>query len=255
MSDKLERLQALARLLDNDRLSREEFEELKSEVISGGGERTPVPTPPNGGEQLSESEVWFSYQGRIGPGQYWGRFFLAAGLVAFLLLVIGPDVSDDPEVYQGVIGVASLFSIWPATALAWKRLQDQNRNGALFLLVFIPFLGPLIWLVLSVSGGTDGPNRFGPQTGYKYASPSNRPPQREKPPISMGGALNQLNLAADPRTTSRDLDRLSWADESTVRMQVALNPKVDRETLERLAQDSDPDVAEEARQRLASSNT
>lgn len=118
------------------------------------------------GRRLTEGEIWFKYEGRISTGQYWGRFILywiATFIVTFVVASGG-----DPDVVDAFVAILFLFSIWPATALAWKRLHDQDRSGAMFFLVLIPFVGPIVWLVFSLLGGTPGPNQYGPSSGYRW---------------------------------------------------------------------------------------
>ena len=72
------------------------------------------------------------------------------------------------ELGTGVWIVGGLLLLWwlfvliPNLAVTVRRLHDQDKSGWMFLLIFIPFVGPLILLVFMFLDGTRGPNRFGP---------------------------------------------------------------------------------------------
>lgn len=115
--------------------------------------------------QLTEQEIWFGYKGRISAGQYWGRFALL-WLGSF---IVGMGLAGASEEAAVLVTLALLgFGLWTGTALAWKRLQDQGKSGAMFLLVLIPLAGTIIWTVLSLLGGSTGANQFGPRSGSRY---------------------------------------------------------------------------------------
>ena len=42
-----------------------------------------------------------------------------------------------------------------------RRFHDQDKSGAMVLLWFIPFAGPIIVLVFCSMAGTPGPNQYG----------------------------------------------------------------------------------------------
>ncbi len=124
-----------------------------------------IAEPPAPDQKLTEAQIWFSYKGRIGVGQYWGRFALGIAGV-FVVAFIIYSSSTDLDSADGVVAFLWLFSIWPSTALAWKRLQDQDKHGAQMFITLIPLIGAVFWLVVSLSNGTPGPNKYGPATGY-----------------------------------------------------------------------------------------
>lgn len=119
---------------------------------------------------LTESEIWFSYKGRISVGQYWGRLLIAvAGLFAVAVaLGYQADTATELETFEGFLVFLYFAWLWPASALAWKRAHDTGRNGASFLLILIPLAGPIIWLVFSLQQSASDPNQYGPRPGFRY---------------------------------------------------------------------------------------
>lgn len=57
--------------------------------------------------------------------------------------------------------IATLALLLPTLALTVRRLHDVNMNGGLVALALIPFIGPIILLILTILPGTYGPNRYG----------------------------------------------------------------------------------------------
>ena len=58
---------------------------------------------------------------------------------------------------------ASVAGFWAGIAGAVKRLHDCNQTGWLYLLIFLPGIGPLVLFVWNgFIRGTVGENKFGP---------------------------------------------------------------------------------------------
>jgi uncharacterized membrane protein YhaH (DUF805 family) len=45
--------------------------------------------------------------------------------------------------------------------LTIRRLHDQDKSGFFYLVVFIPIIGGIWLLILTLQPGTPGQNRFG----------------------------------------------------------------------------------------------
>ena len=58
------------------------------------------------------------------------------------------------------IGVI-VICILPGLAVTIRRLHDINKSGWLILISLIPFIGSLLLLIILISEGTKGKNRFG----------------------------------------------------------------------------------------------
>jgi uncharacterized membrane protein YhaH (DUF805 family) len=61
----------------------------------------------------------------------------------------------------GVVAlVYTLGTLLPGLALTWRRLHDSDHSGGWFFIVLIPLVGPILLLVLLVSGPQEGGRRF-----------------------------------------------------------------------------------------------
>jgi len=107
-------------------------------------------------ESMTIARALFSFEGRLCRSDYWLKGFLPLLPVGIINNILAYVVAtDEARAISIIIGVISL---WPALALAVKRLHDRNRS-AWFLL--IPIAN--IWFMVEVLflRGTVGPNRFG----------------------------------------------------------------------------------------------
>jgi uncharacterized membrane protein YhaH (DUF805 family) len=116
---------------------------------------------------------WRHYADFSGRSRRWEYFlfFIAFYLAIFLLAVIGTIVSmstaEVKEGEPGTIGIilaALLFvaGFVPALAVSVRRMHDQDETGWLVLVNFVPYIGGLIFFVLTLLPGTEGENDYGP---------------------------------------------------------------------------------------------
>ena len=61
-----------------------------------------------------------------------------------------------------LIKLFMLATLIPGLAVGVRRLHDTDRSGWWLLIGLIPLIGAIVLFVFLVSGGTRGPNRFGP---------------------------------------------------------------------------------------------
>lgn len=126
-------------------------------------------TAVESGENQSIVWVWTSFEGRIGRGTYWLKFFVPYLVISIVLTIIDmvAGLSIDDGMGGGGFGILSsifaLIGIWFSLAVGAKRCHDRGRSGWFQAIVLIPIIGA-IWLLIELGflKGTEGENRFGP---------------------------------------------------------------------------------------------
>ena len=102
------------------------------------------------------------FTGRARRKEYW---FFALFNVVFLLLAILLDNilgSNIPDLPYGVFYFIYMIVIFlPALALTARRLHDVGKSGWMMLVSFIPLIGGVWLLVLMLTDGEKGPNKYG----------------------------------------------------------------------------------------------
>ena len=106
--------------------------------------------------------IYFSPRGRI------SRKFLTL-YVALPILVLSWLLFFFADLFPGEIGriflIALFFvpiSIWVSTVTLIKRLHDFDKSGWFALLAMLPYVGFIFYLVMLITPGTIGDNRYGP---------------------------------------------------------------------------------------------
>ena len=113
----------------------------------------------------------FSFQGRIGRGQFWigTLILLAFGIVMSILIsALGGSMMTNPGASPGMAAmvlylVYVVLAIWMGLAIGVKRCHDRGQSGWWMLITLIPVIGFFWWLInLGILAGDEGDNRFGP---------------------------------------------------------------------------------------------
>lgn len=120
---------------------------------------------------MSSSELYFSFNGRIGRQTFWIHgVLLLAGIYLVALLL---DALFGAE--GGLLGLITLLLIWPQLAIQAKRWHDRDKSAWWLLISLIPFVGA-IWALIELGflEGTHGPNQYGPDPSAGAISTSNR---------------------------------------------------------------------------------
>jgi uncharacterized membrane protein YhaH (DUF805 family) len=106
----------------------------------------------------------FTFEGRINRQTYilslvgfWAAF-IVAGIIAAVLPVLGILL----------IVVIALAGIVPSIALAVRRLHDQDKSGWWYLLVFVPFGGLILLIMVLFEQGSPYGNQYGPSPTPGY---------------------------------------------------------------------------------------
>jgi uncharacterized membrane protein YhaH (DUF805 family) len=111
--------------------------------------------------------LYLSFDGRISRQPFWMGVLVLIGISIVLVIIesligLRYDVGNGGSI--GILsGLFSLASIWFGLALYTKRWHDRDKSGWWTLIALVPFIGA-IWIIVELGclGGTDGPNRFGP---------------------------------------------------------------------------------------------
>ena len=126
------------------------------------------------------SRFWRRYvvfSGRASLSEYWWPVLLnvvvavVVGLLGAILLAVGSGLDDQglgvaavPNALGGVLLFALflffLAQLIPSIAITVRRLHDANLSGLFYLLSFIPSVGGLIVLVLTVLPSNPEGRRF-----------------------------------------------------------------------------------------------
>ncbi len=87
------------------------------------------------------------------------------GLFFFLVVMILDNVLGTAieEVGYGLFYILyALAVLIPGLAVTVRRLHDVGKSGWMYLIVFIPIIGAIWLLVLTVTDSNPGDNQYGP---------------------------------------------------------------------------------------------
>ena len=103
-----------------------------------------------------------TFTGRASRSEFWWWELIALIVGAILTVVYIPSLlaattdGHGLRINAGIVVVIGVGAIWglativPSLALTWRRLHDANLSGLLWLLTFIPSVGGLIVLILTL---------------------------------------------------------------------------------------------------------
>jgi len=115
-----------------------------------------------------------TFSGRASRSEYWW-WALVSGIVSIVLNVITavissagatlrPDGTSVPGPgYMVVLILAVIISLAifvPSLAVSVRRLHDTNMSGWMYLLILIPFVGPILIVVFMALGSKPEGQRF-----------------------------------------------------------------------------------------------
>jgi uncharacterized membrane protein YhaH (DUF805 family) len=101
------------------------------------------------------------FSGRATRAEFW-TFALTNAVIFGVFGGIGASSTDLTDVAYTLGGVFIFAAAIPSLAVLIRRLHDTGRSGGWFFLAVIPFIGHLWLFVLTLLGGTVGPNQYGP---------------------------------------------------------------------------------------------
>jgi uncharacterized membrane protein YhaH (DUF805 family) len=111
------------------------------------------------------------FSGRASLYEYW-YFVLANLIISFVggiaLIVISLllyALTENPVIVLIVyllIGCGyGLYILIPSLAITVRRLHDQNKSGAWYFIVLIPYIGAIVLFIFTCLRGTVGYNQYG----------------------------------------------------------------------------------------------
>lgn len=101
-----------------------------------------------------------NFNGRSTRSDYW-YVMLVNFLIGTGLGIIGGLI---PDLYGITIGISYIYSLAlliPGIALVVRRLHDINKSGWYYFIVFIPFVGAILFLVYLCTASVNENNRYG----------------------------------------------------------------------------------------------
>jgi uncharacterized membrane protein YhaH (DUF805 family) len=113
---------------------------------------------------IAPLKKYADFQGRARRAEYW-MFVLFQILVYIAVAILGMIVSggnSNSAAATGLMALVTLGLLLPSIAVTVRRLHDTNRTGWWILISFLPLIGGIWLLVLTVLDGTPANNRFGP---------------------------------------------------------------------------------------------
>ena len=103
------------------------------------------------------------FQGRARRKEYW-YFVLFNVIIGFVLAFIDGLIGTYDMVTRiGFLSVLySLAVLVPGVAVSVRRLHDTGRSGWWILINFIPIIGVIVFLILTVRDSQPQENQYGP---------------------------------------------------------------------------------------------
>ena len=121
---------------------------------------------------LSALKKYAVFSGRASRAEYWS-FYLINMFIFFILGFVEGFTGIFPETNESVLaGLYQLFIIIPALAVGVRRMHDVNKSGW-FLVI------PIYNLILTITEGTKGDNRFGSEPKFEPELESEFKPKPE----------------------------------------------------------------------------
>lgn len=90
-------------------------------------------------------------------------FILINSIISVLCFLLDSMLGTDWSIGYGPIYIGYGLAVFiPGLAVAIRRLHDIGKSGWYYLLVIIPIIGPIWLIILFVTEGEQGENKYGP---------------------------------------------------------------------------------------------
>jgi len=105
---------------------------------------------------LAALKKYAVFSGRARRKEFW--LFL---VIAWVTLGLVGLLEGFVWSYSVLTGIYALALLMPFFAVTTRRLHDNGRSGVYVLLYLVPFIGPILLIVLLARDGDPGANRYG----------------------------------------------------------------------------------------------
>ena len=105
---------------------------------------------------------YFDFSGRSRRMEYW-MFVLINSIISVFCILLDSMLGTVWSIGYGPIYIGYGLAVFiPGLAVAIRRLHDIGKSGWYYLLVIIPIIGPIWLIILFVTEGEQGENKYGP---------------------------------------------------------------------------------------------
>ena len=113
---------------------------------------------------LKVFKQYADFNGRARRKEYWMYFlFNLIFLIVATILDSSLGTNFKPLPYGAIYLLYALVTLVPSLAVAVRRLHDTGKSGWMILVCLIPIIGGIWLLVLMVTEGNTGENKYGPE--------------------------------------------------------------------------------------------
>ena len=111
---------------------------------------------------LKVLKQYADFSGRARRKEYW-MFFLFNMIFAIVAMILDNvlGIAIEGVGYGPLYGLYALAVLIPGLAVSVRRLHDVGKSGWYYLIILIPLIGIIWMLVLLVSNGNVGENKYG----------------------------------------------------------------------------------------------
>ncbi|MGB1038096.1 MAG: DUF805 domain-containing protein [Bacteroidia bacterium] len=102
------------------------------------------------------SKDYFNFSGRARRMEFW-----SFTLISFLLMFLTISISDAYGITEIIIMILAIGLFIPSLSVGARRLHDIGKDATMLMIYFIPVIGYFWLMILFLTSGTKGPNRFG----------------------------------------------------------------------------------------------
>lgn len=108
------------------------------------------------------------FSGRSCRKEFWMFKLLQYGGLILISMVAFGSADNGYTPSESGLNITSITlmifvfgTLIPALAVSVRRLHDQGKSGAYYLLCFIPYVGWIVWLIFMCTAGNIGENEYG----------------------------------------------------------------------------------------------